>query len=110
MHEDLHEAQFRFYEELNDFLPQERRKQSFLHPFRGSPAVKDTIEAMGVPHTEVDLILVDGRPVGFDYRLQPGDCVSVYPVFESLDIGPVARLGPRPLRDPKFICDVHLGS
>ena len=109
MPDDCHEAQFRFYEELNDFLPEQRRKQSFARSFRGAPAIKDTIEAMGVPHTEIDLILVNGQSVGFDYQLQPGDQVSVYPMFEALDIGPVTRLRRRPLREPRFICDVHLG-
>jgi uncharacterized protein with PIN domain len=107
---DRKTAEFRFYEELNDLLPAERRKRTFLYDFCGEPAVKDVIEAIGVPHTEVDLILVNGASVGFDYRLQPGDRVAVYPVFESLDIGPVTRLRPRPLREPKFVCDVHLGK
>ena len=56
-------AVLRFYEELNDYLPPERRKRDFVHAFDGTPAVKDVIEALGVPHTEVDLILVDGRSV-----------------------------------------------
>jgi uncharacterized protein len=71
--------------------------------------VKDLIEAMGVPHTEVDLILVDGRPVDFAYRLKDSDRISVYPVFEALDIAPVSRLRPRPLRQTRFAADVHLG-
>ena len=103
-------AEFRFYEELNDVLPAERRKRSFVYAFCGGPAIKDVIEAIGVPHTEVDLILVNGVSVAFDYRLQAGDRVSVYPVFESFDIGPVTRLRPQPLREPKFVCDVHLGK
>jgi uncharacterized protein with PIN domain len=110
MQEGRQTAEFRFYEELNDVLPAERRRRSFAYAFLGAPAIKDAIEALGVPHTEVDLILVNGVSVGFDYRLHAGDCVSVYPVFESLDIGPVTRLRPRPLREPKFICDVHLGK
>lgn len=48
MQDDSHEAQFRFYEELNDFLPEQRRKRCFAQRFRGSPAIKDTIEAVGV--------------------------------------------------------------
>lgn len=110
MQEGCQTAEFRFYEELNDVLPAERRKQSFAYAFLGSPAIKDAIEAIGIPHTEVDLILVNGVSVGFDYRLQTGDRVSVYPVFESLDIGPVTRLRPQPLREPEFVCDVHLGK
>jgi uncharacterized protein with PIN domain len=103
-------AAFRFYEELNDFLPKERRKKTFTHSFDGNPAIKDPIEAMGVPHTEVDLILVNGKSVGFDYHLKNGDHVSVYPVFESFDISPLVRLRERPLRKTAFVLDVHLGK
>lgn len=104
-----HTAQFRFYAELNDFLSKERRKREFDFAFDGTPAVKDVVEALGVPHTEIDLILVDGTSVGFDHRLRGGERVAVYPVFERLDISPITRLRPKPLREPKFILDVHLG-
>jgi hypothetical protein len=103
-------AEFRFYEELNDFLPVQQHKTSFRSAFFGNPSVKDTIQAMGVPHTAIDLILVDGQSVGFSHRLQDGERVAVYPVFERLDISPVIRLRPRPLRDTRFILDVHLAK
>lgn len=105
-----HEAQFRFYEELNDFLPPDQRKKTISYRFNGHPAIKDSIEAQGVPHTEVDLIVVGGESVGFGYQLQPGDRVAVYPVFESLDITPLVRLRPDPLRRSAFVLDVHLGK
>lgn len=105
-----HRAEFRFYEELNDFLPPARRKMSFPYEFNGAPAVKDAIEALGVPHTEVDLILANDRSVGFEYNLRPGDRIAVYPVFEALDISPVTRLRPGPLREVRFLLDVHLGK
>jgi len=103
-------ASFRFYEELNDFLPESKRKVSFPYEFEGRPSVKDAIEAIGVPHTEVDLILVNGVSVDFSYNLVNGDAVSVYPVFESLDISNVTHLREKPLREPRFILDVHLGK
>lgn len=103
-------ASFRFYEELNDFLASEKRKLSFQYSFAPRTAVKDIIESMGVPHTEVDLILVNGQSVDFSYQVQNGDRVSVYPVFESLDISNVTRLRPKPLRVTRFILDVHLGK
>ena len=71
--------------------------------------MKDAIEAIGVPHTEVELIVVNGESVGWDYHLQGGDRVSVYPVFESLDVSPVVRLREAPLRIVRFVADVHLG-
>ena len=102
-------AEFRFYEELNDFLPAGKRKLSISRSFIGTPAVKDTIESCGVPHTEIDLILVDGESVGFDHHLTGGERVAVYPVFEGLDISPVTRLHERPLRRPRFLIDANLG-
>ena len=103
-------ASFRFYEELNDFLPEEKRKRRFEHKFLNRASVKDMIEAMGVPHTEVDLIIVNGDSVGFDHIVNEGDDVSVYPEFESIDISSVQHLRPEPLRVPKFVLDVHLGT
>ena len=103
-------AQFRFYEELNDFLFPSKKKTLFSYQFNGTPSIKDVIEGMGVPHTEVDLILVNGISVGFDYHLLHGDHVSVYPVFESLDISPIVLLREKPLRKSTFILDVHLGK
>ena len=103
-------ATFRFYEELNDFLPPDRRKIAFDYAFNGTPSVKDSIEAIGVPHPEVDLILVDGVSVGFDHLLDGGERVAVYPMFERVDITPLTRLRPKPLREPRFVLDAHLGK
>ena len=103
-------ATFRFYEELNDFLPEERRKREFPIEIDRARSVKDAIESAGVPHPEVDLILVDGRSVDFTHPLRGGERVAVYPMFESLDIAPLVRLRPMPLRDPRFVADGHLGK
>ena len=103
-------ASFRFYQELNDFLPPELRKHTFSRRFSRNTAVKDTIEAIGVPHTEIDLILVDGESVGFDHKLKGGEHVAVYPVFESIDITPLVHLRSAPLRNTRFVVDVNLGK
>jgi uncharacterized protein with PIN domain len=104
------EARMRFYAELNDFLPEHRRQRDFTYGFTGTPSVKDTIEAIGVPHTEVDVILVDGKSVDFNHRLEGGERLAVYPVFERCDVSSVTRLRPAPLRETRFIADVHLGT
>ena len=103
-------CEFRFYEELNDYLPAGQRKRSFTRAVSGTPSVKDAIEAIGVPHTEIDLILVDGVSVRFTHRLRGGERIAVYPVFERFDITPLHRLRPKPLRNPRFVVDVHLGT
>lgn len=103
-------ASFRFYQELNDFLPKPLRQVSFEHQFSSNASVKDTIEAIGVPHTEIDLILIDGKSVDFGFKLQGGEQVSVYPVFESFNITPLVHLRSAPLRNTKFVVDVNLGK
>jgi uncharacterized protein with PIN domain len=100
----------RFYEELNDFLPKAKRKTSFSHTFTGNMTVKDVIESLGVPHTEIDLILLNGESVDFKAKPKNGDFISVYPVFESLDVSSLIKLRSEPLRQTKFILDVHLGK
>ena len=100
----------RFYGELNDFLPQKQKFLSFNHFFKGQPSIKDLIESLGVPHTAVDLLLVNGKSSDFLYQLQGGERVAVYPIFESLDISTVSHVRPAPLKEYRFTLDVHLGK
>lgn len=99
----------RAYAELNDFLGPPSQGVAVRRPCKSHQTVKDVLEAMGIPHTEVDLILVNGDPVGFGHRPAVGDRIAVYPTFEALDIGSTARLRPVPLRNPRFVVDVNLG-
>lgn len=103
-------AAFRFYAELNDFLPPQRRQREFACRYAQDATVKHMIEALGVPHTEVALILLNGAPAGFGQRLHDGDRVAVYPRFASLDPGALPQLGPAPPQPPRFIADAHLGG
>lgn len=102
------EATFRFYEELNDFLAPERRRRDFSVPCARAATVKHMIEALGVPHTEVEVILVNGESVGLGHALRDGDRVAVYPVFERLDVTPLLRVRAEPLRVTRFLADAHL--
>jgi uncharacterized protein with PIN domain len=99
------QAVFRFYAELNELLPRRVRQKDTVHAFQAPASLKDRIEAQGIPHTEVDLILVNGEPAGFERLLADGDRVSVYPFLAK---GP----SPLPLRPPhprgRFILDQHL--
>jgi uncharacterized protein with PIN domain len=103
-------AFFRFYADLSYFLPANKKQQTFPYPiYDGNQSIKHLIEAQGIPHTEVDLILVNGEVVGFDHIVQAGENISIYPVFSSLVIDQEINLRP-PLPDPvRFLLDNHLG-
>lgn len=103
-------AELRFYAELRDLLPRGQRSGHIVHAFREPGSVKDVIESHGVPHTEVEFILVNGRSVGLDHQVADGDRISVYPMFESFDVVSLIRVRPRPLREVRFVLDVHLGK
>ena len=103
-------ATFRFYEELNDFLARPLRRRTFSCACARGATAKHMIEVLGVPHTEVELILVNGESVGFNHPLADGDRIAVYPKFEALDIQPLLRVREHPLRVVRFIADAHLGG
>ena len=105
----MKQTRVRFYAELNDFLPPERNGQTIPYSFEVSGSVKDMIESLGVPHTEVDVILVNGESVDFSYQLRDGDQISVYPAFKSIDVPSVKHLKPQFPGKKLFVLDTHLG-
>ena len=106
----MNDVTMRFYGELNDFLQPGQKQRAFRHYFYGRPSVKDLIESLGVPHTEVDLLLINGESSSFGQHVQGGEWVTVYPVFKSLDISALSRVRPEPISHFCFILDVHLGQ
>lgn len=104
------EVTVRAYAELNNFLPRGCRQTDFRYPLSGGNSLKHLIESAGIPHTEIELVLVNGRSVGLNATVADGDRISVYPVFESFDVEPLIRLRPEPLRRTRFVLDVHLGK
>jgi len=104
----MRDVSFRFYAQLSDFLPPGRRGRRFTHLLAGPASVKDTIEALGVPHSEVDLILINGQMEDFSHPLSIGDDVSVFPAFRAIDVTSLRRVGADAPRPARFALDVHL--
>jgi uncharacterized protein with PIN domain/molybdopterin converting factor small subunit len=102
-------AAFRFYGELNAFLPPERRQREFVARLARAATAKHMIEALGVPHTEVAWVLVNEAPSGLSQRLHDGDRVAVFPNFQRLPL-PAPPLNAPPPGRPRFIADCHLGG
>ena len=98
----MNSASFRFLDELNDFLSPARKDTNFDYLFSENPSVKHLIEAMGVPHTEVGGICVNGAQASFGYRVQHGDRIEVTPAFQLNE----KQDRPKPL----FVLDNHLGQ
>jgi hypothetical protein len=102
-------ATLRCYEELNDLLPHALRKRDIALSFDPPAPVRHLVETVGVPHTEIELVLRNGESVDLEAAVADGDRLAVYPVFERFDVAPLVRLRPAPLREPRFVADAHLG-
>ena len=99
-----------FYQSLNDFIAPTLSSTEIIHDFDRKASVKDMIESFNVPHTEVELILVNGTAVDFNYIVQHNDCIQVYPAFENLGVATSLRLRSEPSRPPVFVVDANLGK
>ena len=102
----------RFHGRLNDFLPKRQRAISFDHEFDEAPSIKDLIESLGVPHPEVEVMLVNSTAVNFDTLVRDGDQIVVYPDLDDVIAAgqsPSVHVRPDPLPEARFILDVHLG-
>ena len=100
---------FRFYASLNDFLPLKRQGSGFSIELDRRTSVKDMIEALGVPHTEVEAILINGTSVDFTCIIKGEDRISVFPAFDTPDIAPLIKLNELPPGRTRFVLDCHLG-
>ena len=104
-------ALFRFYADLNDFLPAHLRQRPFPSPvYDGTQSVQHLVESLGVPHGEVALIVANGRSINFDYLVQANDQISIYPPFMTIDVSPLMQLRPFLPQPYRFILDNHLGK
>ena len=100
----------RLYEELNHFLPADRRGQPFPLDVPPGSTTKALIENLGVPHTEVDLVLVNSESVDFSRQLSDGDRSACTRCSNPGTSRAVSRVRGAPLRETRFIADVHLGK
>ncbi|BAZ50885.1 hypothetical protein NIES4103_35080 [Nostoc sp. NIES-4103] len=103
-------AYFHFHGELNDFLPRHKRHTNIGSFFTERASIKDMIESLGVPHTEVDCIEVNAESVNFSYIVQDEDNINIYPISARNFINQKIGLRPEPLSSIRFVLDIHLGK
>ncbi|MCX7820547.1 MAG: Mut7-C ubiquitin/RNAse domain-containing protein [Brevinematales bacterium] len=98
----------RLYGNLNQLVEQ-KYQTSFVYTFLLDTTLKDVIESIGIPHTEIGLILLDNKSVGWKTKVRDKARVSFFPLFYSFDVSKISKVYVK-LPKLKFICDVHLGK
>lgn len=91
-------ANFTFINELNDFLPHPMKNITFSLEFAPHQSLKHLIESLGVPHTDIGRVMINGQAVDTYHRLREGDQVTVYPAETPLS------------GEACFVLDNHLGQ
>jgi uncharacterized protein len=71
-------------------------------------SVKDVIESCGIPHSEVDLILLNGEAVNFGYAVRGDAEIELYPPGIQSSNFREKRLQATGIS--AFVADVHLGK
>ena len=106
----MNQVTVRVYGPLNDFLPAAQRQVAVTVRFAGLRSVKDVLEGVGVPHPEIDLVLVNGESLPFDHRVEDADRIAAFPRFHAVDISAVTRVRPDPPATARFVVDGHLAK
>lgn len=105
----MKQAIFTFHGALNFFLPRRQKNKTINYEFDWRGSIKDMVEAIAPPHPEIELLIVNGTSVGWDYIVEDGDDIQIYPNFDVIDLADKVRLFPPYTGKPKFILDTHLG-
>lgn len=111
---DTGRAAVTLHGDLLDFLPPWQRGDDparLERTFDGHPAVKDVLEALGVPHPEIAALAVNGVPARLGHQLHDGDRVEAWPAEEAARLGlpPAVPPAPEDVAGSRFVVDGHLG-
>jgi uncharacterized protein with PIN domain/sulfur carrier protein ThiS len=92
-------AHFEFGPALDAFLEPQHRGRGFTFACARAATLKNAIESLGVPHTEVGEVQVNGAPATLQRTVRDGDRIAISAAG--------ARSLPGP---PLLLADAHLGG
>ena len=94
-------ATFRFHGALQDFIVRGHRGCDFDYSCARAATIKHAAEALGVPHTEIGRLTVNGDPATLSRIVRERDRIDAYPAdVHEADL----------TVEPLFIADAHLGG
>lgn len=103
--DDLH---LTFHGDTRELLRLPETNGTVVYALNRRASIKDIIEAIGVPHTEVGRIVAGENELGFDYIVQEGERFDIFPQTGDIPVTEPTVLRPEPLPEPKFMVDVNV--
>jgi uncharacterized protein len=101
-------VRFRFHGDLVLFLGSRASDGVIERSLREKTSIKDVIESCGVPHPEVDVVVVNGHSVGFGEPVASEAEVEVFPIGHCHTLSTYKHL--QCSRTLIFVADGHLGK
>jgi uncharacterized protein len=98
-----------FSEGLQDLLRHGIKGDPIVYHLQRRASIKDIIESLGIPHTEIGALQAADQNVDFGFIPEPGQTVRVSEVAAPFDVTRASMLRPEPLPAVRFVVDVNVG-
>jgi uncharacterized protein with PIN domain/sulfur carrier protein ThiS len=95
-------ARFRIYPAIAAFVATERRNVPFDHDCARAATLKNALEALGIPHTEIAAVRVNDAPATLERIVRDADYVEAWGYADTGTTQPTVGLD--------FVADAHLGG
>jgi len=95
--------------DLQDLLRHGPNSEPIEYPLKRRASLKDIVESLGIPHTEIGAIQADGREADFGFIPEPGQTIQVSAAAVPFDVTRPSLLRPEPLPAVRFVVDVNVG-
>jgi uncharacterized protein with PIN domain len=100
-----------FSDELTPFLRRKNKGKTLVkYCLTRKASVKDIIESLGIPHTDIGQIVAQKKQVNFDFVPDKQQNIKVLPICQPFDVTTPSFLRPRPLKKIRFVVDVNVGK
>lgn len=100
-----------FHGNLKTLLPPRKRMATsvdYLLTRRAS--IKDIIESLRIPHSEIGHIMRQGEELSFSTIPATHERIDIHPIRAPFDVRIPTRLRPEPFDDVRFLVDINVGK
>lgn len=86
------------------------RNKTIIYPLSRRASIKDILESLGIPHTEVGKIILDKKEQRFEKIAENGEHYEIHPLSPALPPTEGTILRPEPFKSCcRFLVDINVG-
>ncbi|MCP4760952.1 MAG: hypothetical protein GY870_04160 [archaeon] len=97
-----------FERHFDFFLTNNKKSSQFVYCLNRKASIKDIIESLGVPHTEVGHLDFNNQEIDFSYIPVSQGVLTVHAIHLPFNVMIPSVLRPMPFNNIKFIADINV--